>query len=382
VSGREGDWAALDPADESLAVLREFLRRVGYDAFQQAARLDYARSPFPDRDEFARRLDSAPPALAAALRLLLLADPVPSAPLVAALGYEVVEAAVAAGVLAHDAAADAFHTEGRSLVSWFGGCYLCSTNPYYPAAPAGGGAVYMGPDSLALASALLRRAPLLPAEGDAADLCCGSGIAGLSVALRTPGLSWTAVDLAPEAVACAAFNAGLNGVADRHRAAPGDLFAPLGGRRFDLLVCNPPFVPVPDGTPFPLYGAGGDDGLAVLRPLLDGVAARLREGGVAVVYAEGLADGDGPFVLRELRRVAARDRLDARLEVLSLATTPQALYTLGSMLARQQPSRLGELPRWQDLFARRQATGYATYALEIRSGAGSVEVASLVRPPG
>ncbi len=377
----EGDWSALDPAEENVSVLRAFLRGIGYDAFQQSARLDYARSPYPDREAFAQRLETAPPALGAALRLFLLADPVRSDALVDAVGYDVVEASVAAGLLAHDAESDAFHTEGRSVVSWFGGFYLCSTNPYYPASPPGGGAVYMGPDSLSLASALLRLAPALPTEGDAADLCCGSGIAGLSAALRTPGLDWTAIDLSPEAVAAAGFNAALNGVADRHRASAGDLFAPLGDRRFDLITCNPPFIPVPDGTGFPLYGAGGEDGLVVLNPLLDGIAARLSDTGTAVIYAEGPGDAEGPFVLARLREVAARDGLDARLEVHSAATIPQALYTLGAMLARQRPSRLEEIVHWKGLFERLGAGGYFTYVLTVRHGSGRVEASSLVRWP-
>lgn len=381
MSAGEGDWSALEAAEENVAVLREFLRGVGYDAFQQAARLDYARSPFPDREAFAAKLETAPAALGTVLRLFLLADSVRSEPLVDAVGYEVVEAAVAAAVLAHDAAADAFHTEGRSLVSWFGGVYLCSTNPYYPAAPPGGGAVYMGPDSFSLASALLRLAPELPAEGAAADLCCGSGIAGISVALRAPGLDWAAVDLSTEAVAAAGFNAALNGVAARHRAFAGNLFAPLGDRRFDLVTCNPPFIPVPDRTSFPLYGAGGEDGLVVLRPLLDGIGARLTDRGTAVIYAEGPGGADGPFVLSEIRRIAARDGLDARLEIQSVATIPQALYTLGAMLARQRPSRLGELASWKDLFERLGASGYFTYVLTLRHGSGRVDASSHVRWP-
>lgn len=377
----EGDWSTLDPSEENVGVLRAFLRGIGYDAFQQAARVDYARSPFPDREQVARRLETAPAALATAVQLFLLADPVPSDALVDAVGYDIVEAAVAAGLLAHDERGDAFHTEGRSLVSWFGGLYLCSTNPYYPVSPPGGGSVYMGPDSLALASALLRFAPVLPVAGVAADLCCGSGIAGLSVALRAPDLEWTAVDLSKQAVAATGFNAALNGVADRHRSHAGNLFAPLGDRRFDLVTCNPPFIPVPDGTGFPLYGAGGEDGLVVVRPLLDGIAERLTDQGRAVMYAEGPGGHGGPFVLADLRRIAARDELDARLEIQSAATIPRALYTLGAMLSRQRPSRLEELVNWKTLFERLEADGYFTWVLTLRRGSGRVEVSSLVRWP-
>ena len=73
----------------------------------------------------------------------------------------------------------------------------------------------------------------------ALDLGTGSGV-GAVFAARA-GYSVTAVDVNPEAVRCARINALVNGLEDRIEVLRGDLFAPVMGRRFDLVLFNPPF---------------------------------------------------------------------------------------------------------------------------------------------
>ena len=368
----------LDPDPEAIAELRTAFDRLGYDAAQQAFRPDYWTSPFPHREAFAATLADLPPALATALRLFALADPVGLDEAEASLGRGAVEAALATGLLvvAEDGTVG---TGGFSVVSRLGTLAVVSTNPYYPGFKADNADVYAGPDSFALASQLDRLAPTLPAAGRALDLCCGGGIAGLGLAMRRPGQTWTGVDLAPAAVEAAAFNAALNGVAHRYAAVAGDLYAPLVGERFDLIVCNPPFIPVPPGHAFPGYGTGGEDGLALLRPILDGLRRHLSDGGRAVIYAEGIGDAAGPTIRDDLARVARRDGLDAELLVVAAATTEQALYALGLLLARQRPSRLAEAGAWAESFRRQGVAGYYKFFVAARPGRGSLRVSSLVR---
>lgn len=71
------------------------------------------------------------------------------------------------------------------------------------------------------------------------DLGTGTGVAAIRAAVA--GARVTAVDVNAEAVRCARINAILNHVDDRVEVRHGDLFAPVAGERFDLVVCNPPF---------------------------------------------------------------------------------------------------------------------------------------------
>ncbi|HEY5938303.1 MAG TPA: peptide chain release factor N(5)-glutamine methyltransferase [Kofleriaceae bacterium] len=74
------------------------------------------------------------------------------------------------------------------------------------------------------------------------DLCTGSGAIAISIAKELPGASVIATDVSPEAAAIARRNAERNGMADRVEIRVGDLFAPLAGERFDLIVSNPPYI--------------------------------------------------------------------------------------------------------------------------------------------
>ena len=76
---------------------------------------------------------------------------------------------------------------------------------------------------------------------EALDLCSGSGILGLTAAQL--GARATAVDLSRRAVLNAWLNAHLNRL--ELEVLRGDLFAPVEGRRFDLVVSNPPYIPAP-----------------------------------------------------------------------------------------------------------------------------------------
>src|ERR1044071_1083016 len=72
------------------------------------------------------------------------------------------------------------------------------------------------------------------------DLCTGSGVIGINAALQGAA-SVTAFDICPKAVACATSNAAIAGVDIDVRLGSWEAAAELG--QFDLVVCNPPYVP-------------------------------------------------------------------------------------------------------------------------------------------
>jgi HemK-related putative methylase len=88
------------------------------------------------------------------------------------------------------------------------------------------------------ASVLARESSVEGAE--ILDLGTGSGVCALAVAERARGVA--AVDLSRTAVRCARVNTLLNGLESKIEVLHGDLFAPVGGRRFDLVLFNPPFL--------------------------------------------------------------------------------------------------------------------------------------------
>jgi release factor glutamine methyltransferase len=119
------------------------------------------------------------------------------------------------------------------------------------------------------------------------DLCCGAGVIGVSLVCRHPDLDCTAVDVNVEAVALARENAALSGVGERFRCVAADAFDFVreSPRAYDVVVCNPPYVPTGDMEKLlpelrdhePASGLdGGADGLRYYRdliPLLPRVSA-------------------------------------------------------------------------------------------------------------
>jgi release factor glutamine methyltransferase len=121
------------------------------------------------------------------------------------------------------------------------------------------------------------------------DLCAGTGILALTAARL--GARATAVDLARRAVLNAKLNARLNGLA--LEVLRGDLFAPVSGRRFDVIVSNPPYIPTPPGE-VPRGAAlawdAGPDGREFLDRICDRALAHLRPGGRILLVHSDLAD--------------------------------------------------------------------------------------------
>jgi release factor glutamine methyltransferase len=122
------------------------------------------------------------------------------------------------------------------------------------------------------------------------DVCTGTG--ALAIAAARAGADSTAVDVSRRAVACVRVNAALNGV--RVRPLRGDLFAPVGQRRFDLVVTNPPYVPG-DSEQLPTSGLerawyAGTDGRVVVDRICAEVPERLAPGGVVLIVHSSLND--------------------------------------------------------------------------------------------
>ncbi|NUP22626.1 MAG: methyltransferase [Streptomyces sp.] len=119
---------------------------------------------------------------------------------------------------------------------------------------------------------------------DVLDLGTGSGV--LAVAAARLGGRVTAVDISWRAIAAAWLNALLNGQTVRVR--HGDLTAAVPGRRFDLVISNPPYVPAPALGPLPPKGLArawdaGTDGRLLIDRICDTAPTFLRPTGTLLM---------------------------------------------------------------------------------------------------
>ena len=130
------------------------------------------------------------------------------------------------------------------------------------------------------------------------DLGTGSGCIAIACAHALPGSRVDAVDVSPAALEVARRNVERHDVADRVQLLEGDLYEPIAGRRYDMIVSNPPYVSDAEMAELPHeYGhepelalRAGVDGLDVARRILAGAAWHLeREGALFVEVGDSEA---------------------------------------------------------------------------------------------
>ena len=148
------------------------------------------------------------------------------------------------------------------------------------------------------------------------DLGTGSGCIAVALAHELPHADICAVEQSAAAVAVARDNARRQGAEHVHFCR-GDLFAPLAAARFDLIVCNPPYIATgvladlqPELAWEPRAALdGGADGLAVIRRVVAAAPAHLESGGWLLME---IGADQGPAVLdlaraAQLHDVSVRD---------------------------------------------------------------------------
>lgn len=132
----------------------------------------------------------------------------------------------------------------------------------------------------------------------ALDLCTGSACLAILMAEAFPDAAIDAVDVSADALVVARRNVADYGLDDRVRLVQSDLLDNLKGQRYDLIVCNPPYVTAESMATLPaeyrhepeLALAAGTDGLDIVRRLLAAAPNHLTDNGLMFVEVGHNAD--------------------------------------------------------------------------------------------
>jgi release factor glutamine methyltransferase len=146
------------------------------------------------------------------------------------------------------------------------------------------------------------------------DVGTGSGCIAATIAAERSKASIWATEISPDACDVARLNLKNLGVSGRVTLLEGDLFAPISGdQRFDVIVSNPPYVTRHEVASLstevrqePVTALdGGEDGLAVIRRLIEQSKAFLKPGGL---LAFEISETQGPAVLDLLSSEGYQER--------------------------------------------------------------------------
>jgi ribosomal protein L3 glutamine methyltransferase len=136
------------------------------------------------------------------------------------------------------------------------------------------------------------------------DLCTGSGCLAILASRNFPNAHIDAVDISKDALDVAARNVGDYGLEDRLTLHRGDLFKPLGGKRYDLIISNPPYVDAEGMAALPrecraepkIAFDGGADGLDIVRRILNEAGRHLTpQGGLLCEVGRGRGPVEAAF---------------------------------------------------------------------------------------
>ncbi|MGB7265492.1 MAG: peptide chain release factor N(5)-glutamine methyltransferase [Terracidiphilus sp.] len=147
------------------------------------------------------------------------------------------------------------------------------------------------PETEHLVEKALAMAAIIP-QPRIVDVGTGSGAISVALAHKVPGAKIVATEISAPALSIAQLNAANNNVAHRVSFIQGDLLVPVASEQFDIVVSNPPYVPLADRDSLSVEVRcyepsqalfAGDDGLAIFRRLIPAAFAVLASGGFVVL---------------------------------------------------------------------------------------------------
>ncbi|MHC9542223.1 MAG: methyltransferase [Vulcanimicrobiota bacterium] len=196
--------------------------------------------------------------------------------------------------------------------------------------------MYLSNDSFTLARGTIRT----PVRRTL-DLCTGSGVQAILAARHSEEV--IGVDINPRAINFSEFNRIFNEVVNV-RFLRGDLFAPVEGEHFDLIVANPPFVPRPANKKKLFFRDGGYSGEAILDQILMNAPRFLTERGRCQIFTEVLLRKNRSYI-EKLSGALGEKPFD--ILVLAGNHVPSEMYAIGHLkYTREYDNFTSELVEW------------------------------------
>ncbi|MCI8371888.1 MAG: methyltransferase [Lachnospiraceae bacterium] len=255
----------------------------------------YYINPLPDYYETKKELKKLDEKKQKIISFFLLGEPIEKEIIEEEMDKEVLDYLYEISAVNRD---DIHYWFNSLMITSYCNCYFLVGIPYYyPTCQNDNSKPYIGTDSYWLSRLVVNQM-----SGDVLDLCTGSGIQAILAAKS--GARVIAVDIDDESIKWAQFNICLNELNEKVELRLGNLYSAIDQpMKFDYILSNPPFIPIPDTVDFPIAGDGGQDGRNIVRKIFNGYEKHLKTNGKAIMIGQGIGDKYSVFLSQDLKTI-------------------------------------------------------------------------------
>ena len=138
------------------------------------------------------------------------------------------------------------------------------------------------------------------------DLCTGSGLFALFMSKYLNNI--IASDIDENAINISLFNVSLNGLQSKIEIRNQNIKETVeSSEKYDVITCNPPFIPVPKELNLPVYARGiSNDGLGYYRLIIKNIEHMLTDNGICYLVGEFAGDNLQPFFWDRINRICKK----------------------------------------------------------------------------
>lgn len=269
--------------------LRNILIHNEYDFFYQriSGIQNYFFNPWQTEEVLRSNLKGIPENLDMLFKFLLLGDKFPKSTLDTTFDNI---ATICLGLNIAEESEGFVRLNNYSLISYQGNYFFANTLFSYKQCKNENADVYIGIDTYRLTNILPKNI-----KGNVLDLCSGSGIQGIMSSYSNNSVDL--IEYNKAVVPITKLNIILNDVEDCVNVFHSDLYSEVSNKSYDLIISNPPFIPVPENIEYPICGDGGEDGLFLINKIIKGFDRHLNNKGKAIIIGECLGDSNGNTLL-------------------------------------------------------------------------------------
>ena len=348
---------------EALQNLHNALASIEYSTYMSLVLGEgiYYQNPLPEYHMVIAAIKKLPFSIQPFAKFLSLGLPIKLEELKAIISIETIHTLKEMDLLNHDK--NDVWLNNYILISYCNTYIFVGNVYYYPTCQSKEQIPYIGPDSYWLSRMIHNRV-----SGKVLDLCSGSGIQAILACKTAENV--VAVDIDSNATRMIEVNAVLNGISSNIISiCHGNLFEAVENQVFDYIVCNPPFIPIPETVPFPIAGDGGWLGDQIIKNIFVNLKKHLKCDGELLMIGQTIGYRENVHLTKLIHEYLS----DFSVNVTYYARSPiEHQASAFAELATIVNNESIEEDKWIENYTRVNATYFYNFLLKCKKNSSKI----------